>query len=199
MAIRDLLWACPVCGTFAAIRDSGRTEQCAACHTTFTRGKGATIELRLEDGSTEISSPARLVDRLPPVSAMSLPDGRLGPARTLVRVARSTTPVKNGDDFLGNVELFGPAVEGTVTLDSRTLATGIPENPIVWPLESITAVQPSSSTVQINSLVHPLTSFRFLEQSARLWEEAIQWRIRAVHEAAGRGTVIQFHPHIRFA
>jgi hypothetical protein len=200
MAIRDLLWACPVCRTFASIRDAGRgREACESCRAIFSRGPGATIVVRPAGGTAQHHTAADLVDRIPPVSAMPLENGRLGPAPALVRLARTTRPVRDGTDYLGRAELFGPAVKATVTLDDHTLAVGIPENPIVWPLEAITAVQPSSSTLQINSEHHPLASFRFLHHSVRLWEEAIQHRIRLVHERSGRGPIVQFHPHIRFA
>ena len=199
MAIRDLLWACPVCGTFAAIRAAERrTERCNRCGTTYRRARGASIEVRERGGEAQTYQPATLVDRLPPVSEMPLPNGRLGPAHARVRVARTTTPVRDKEDFLGRVEVFGAAMNATATLDDRTLAAGIPESPLVWPLETITAVQPSSSTLQINSRAHPLVSFRFIDQSVRLWEEALQERLRRIHRDAGRGRIVQFHPHIRF-
>jgi hypothetical protein len=199
MAIRDLLWACPVCGTFASIRAAGRgTERCDHCGTTYRRGRGASIEVREPGTKAQAHHPATLVDRLRPVSEMPLPEGRLGPAPALIRVQRTIKTVRDGEDFLGRIEVFGPAVSATVTLDQRTLAAGIPERPIVWPLETITAVQPSSSTLQINSRAHPLVSFQFIDHSVRLWEEALQARLRSVHRDAGNGRIVQFHPHVRF-
>lgn len=199
MPIRDLLWACPECRTFASIHDAGRgSERCSGCGATYRRGPGASILVATDDG-TRTHSPAELVDRLPPVSTIPLMNGRLGPVAALVRIARTTTPIRDGDDFLGKVEIFGPDTSATVTLDHQTLAAGIPERPLVWPLETITSVQPSSSTLQINSRSHPLVSFRFINQSVRLWEEALHERIRHVHAAAGRGKISRFHPRIRFA
>jgi hypothetical protein len=200
MAIRDLLWACTVCGTFASIRDAGRrSERCERCGTSYRRGRGALIEVGERGGEVRTHTPAELVDRLPPISEMPLPNGRLGPVPAIVRVARAAVPVRDGPDFLGRVEVFGPAVSATITLDDHTLAAGIPERPLVWPLETITAVQPSSSTLQINSRAHPLASFRFRDQSVRLWEEMLQDRLRRVHSAAGNRRIVQFHPRIRFA
>lgn len=199
MSIRDLLWACPECGAFASIRDHGRgRERCSRCSTVYRRAAGASIEIQRPDGTSSQLSPAELVDRLPDVESIALAGGRLGPAPALVRIARRSMPVRDGDEYLGRAEVFGPAVEATVTLDEHTLAAGIPEEPMVWPLDSITAVQPSSSTLQINSRIHPLVSFRFQLHSVRLWEELVQHRVSAVHERTGRGRVTVFHPHIRF-
>jgi len=198
MAIRDLLWACPECAAFASIRSAERgVEICASCGVRFRRAHGASIEVQWPDGSTGIRTAAELEDRLPPISDMPLPAGRLGPAQALVRIARTTRPVHDRGDFLGRAEIFGPRQPATVTLDERCLAAGIPESPLVWPLDAITAVQPSSSTIQINSRIHPLASFRFVDQSVRLWEQAIQDRIRTAWIEAGRGRIVQFHPHIR--
>lgn len=199
MPVRDLLWACPACRSFGSIHEAPRrTERCAACGATFRRGKGASIEIRRTDGSLETATPAQLEDRLPPVRDMPTSDGRIGPAPALVRLATSTRPIHDGPEFLGRVELFGAPGRATVTLDRATLAIGLPEKPLVWPLERITAVQPSSSTLQINSRIHPLASIRFLEHSVRLWEEALHERIRRVHAVAGRGPILEFHPRIRF-
>jgi hypothetical protein len=199
MSIRDLLWACPECGTFASIQDRGRgSEQCDSCRAEFRRGPRASIEIRRADGSARRAAAAELVDGLPDAESMLLRRDRLGPVPALVRVARRSMPVRDGDDYLGRAEIFGPATEATITLDDLTLAAGIPEEPMVWPLEAITALQPSSATLQINSRIHPLVSLRFPAHSVRLWEELLQHRISAVHERAGRGRVSVFHPHIRF-
>ena len=200
MAIRDLLWACPVCRTFSSIRDGGRSgEVCTSCGTRFRRGSGATIQVTRPGGARQIRSPAELEDALPSFSEMPLENGRLGPAPAIVRVVRSDMPIAFRGEYLGRAESFGPRISGTVTLDERTLAVGIPEAPMVWPIESITAVQPSSAAIQINSRIHPLASIRFVEQSVRLWEAALHDRIRHVYAGTGRGRVTQFHPRIRVA
>jgi len=198
--MRDLLWACPVCRTFSSIRDGGRNgEVCNACGARFRRGRGASIRLTTADGATRVASPADLEDMLPAFSEMPTDNGRTGPVQAIARVVRATRPISFRGEYLGRAETFGPRTPATVTLDDRNLALGIPESPMVWPLETITAVQPSSSAVQVNSTIHPLVSIKFVDQSVRLWEATLHDRIARRYADTGRGTIIQFHPHIRVA
>lgn len=197
MAIRDFLWACPVCRTYSSIRQTRRGEACQSCGTRFRRGRAATIHAIRVDGTVDCRPAPQFEDMLPSATEIPLTGGRLGPRPALVRIARSTLPVHDSGELLGIVERFGPRIAATVTLNDAALAIGVPEAPIVWPLDAITAVQPSSSTLQINSRIHPLVSIRFLLDSVRLWEAVLQQKIRRTHQEAGRGSVVAFHPRIR--
>ena len=55
MAVRDLLWGCPLCRAPGAIRPDGRRERCRECGAEFSRGRGSTIVARM-DGSTRVRS-----------------------------------------------------------------------------------------------------------------------------------------------
>jgi hypothetical protein len=46
MAVRDLLWACPLCGLTGGIRRHGRGERCTGCDAAFSRAAGADIRAR---------------------------------------------------------------------------------------------------------------------------------------------------------
>lgn len=199
VAIRDLLWACPTCRAISSIQAARRHEQCTGCGTRFRRGMGATIIATRTDGVVEAKPAALFEDLLPPLDQIPVAGGRLGPRPAQIRIARKAVPIRDRGEFLGLAERFGPRIIANVSLNDEALAIGVPEAPMVWPLEAITAVQPSSSTLQVHSRIHPLVSIRFLIDSVRLWEAVLQQKIRARYRAAGRGTVITFHPRIRCA
>ncbi|HEX7090215.1 MAG TPA: hypothetical protein VF192_08765 [Longimicrobiales bacterium] len=202
MAIRDLLWACPLCGAEESIRPTGRRETCRACGATFRRARGAEIEATPAGGGPIVHPAAEWVRRLPPVRLPG--EGEEGDAETLYRTAPvearfavAYTPVRRGRLFIGRVERFGPPRAGTLELTSHALAFA-PEAgaPCRWPLEEIAAVQPSSGVLQIKPRREPVVTFRFREGSVRLWQELIETALRRFYRRTGRGEIVEFQPRV---
>jgi hypothetical protein len=203
MAIRDLLWACPLCGAEESLRPTDGGEACRACGATFRRGRGAEIEAVPPDGGVPIvRHAAEWVRRLPPVRLPG--EGEDGGEEVLyrrapveARVAISDTPVRRGRLYLGRVERFGPPWPGTLELTSHALVFA-PEGgtPCRWPFEDIGAVQPSSGVLQIKPRREPVVTFRFTEGSVRLWQELIEAALRRFYRRTGRGEIIEFQPRI---
>lgn len=203
MAIRDLLWACPVCHAFGTLqaKGRGRTEECSACSATLRRDTGALIRIVARDGAARVASAAELEAELPPVD--SEPEGGvLGPEPVLVRTAGAARAVRSGRTLIGWAERFGPPTPATASLDPLSFvlqpSDGLDSQRMEWQLETITAVQPSSSTLQIKADRQPVVSIRFLASSVRRWEAMLHHRIAERARACGRGEVVQFHPRIRF-
>ena len=196
MAIRDLLWACPACARIGALAGSGREAVCSFCGASFRRASGALIVASKPEGIAEVRSPGEWEDLLPALDT-PVERGRLGPQAVLARWAHRPRAVRHRGQFLGWAESFGPQTAGTASLDPLKFKLQLKETAFEWPFETITAVQPSSATLQINGSGHPLVSVRFLEDSVRRWEALLQHAIRNRIRQLGRGEVFQFHPRIR--
>ena len=194
MAIKDLFPACPICLRIGAVRTIHGRDQCRACGARFRRGRGARIIATTATGDVERDAVDWLA-RLP-ATANGHP-ANLGPERARVRVALGIAPLRRRGELLGWVERFGPASQGTITLDEERLAFRADARAIQWPIERITAVQPSSAALQIKARGQPVASIRFLETSVRMWEDAIQSAVRALWLREGRGTIAEFQPCIR--
>jgi hypothetical protein len=65
-----------------------------------------------------------------------------------------------------------------------------------WPLESLTAIQPSSSALQLRARGHTVISVRFLAASVLLWEHWLQEAVRRRYHALGKGEIAEFQPRI---
>ena len=205
MGIRSLLWACPLCGEDRALEDGdGRKEAvCRACGTAFARVRGADIEARRKDGSTEVRTAADWLERLPSPGAILGQGGGDGPVRTAeARIAEvvGEEVVRVGGDYLNRVEVWGEESPGTVELWPDRLVIGRQdEDPVVWPLETLTAVQTSSKTLQLKARSAPLTSFRFVHDASLLWERLLHAALRDFYGRTGRGEIVEFQPRITAA
>lgn len=116
-----------------------------------------------------------------------------------VEVTRVTgfDTVHDADGFLNRIELWGDPSRGRLELrKDRVVLTEEGEEPEEWPLETLTAVQASSSTLQLNRRGEELVSFRFLDDSIHLWEELVHAVLRAFYRRTGRGTIVEFQPRI---
>jgi hypothetical protein len=124
----------------------------------------------------------------------------VGPETAVVRVGAVQEPIWNTGEFLGCVERFGPREPGSLRLDDQRLQFDRPGRPpYVWRLEVITAVQPSSTALQIKAKGQPVAAFRFVESSVRVWEAWIQEAVRRRYRSLGRGEITEFQPRIRTA
>jgi len=198
MALRDLLWSCPLCGEAPLENARRRSATCPACGTRFTRRHGAMIEARRPSGERIVLPAAEWADRLPePVALGEGEGGEERSARVLARFSRGLAPVRWHGRFLGRIEQYTEPIEGTLTLSPDRLAFHPAGGEgTVWPLEQLTAVQPSSNTLQIKARGEDVVSFRFLDDSSRYWELLLAATLRAFYRRTGRGEIIEFQPRI---
>jgi hypothetical protein len=197
MPIRDLLWACPICRTYAAIRPDGPTETCTNCRARFERADRARIRVSTATRN-EIREPIDWEPDLPPIDALP-ENGLLGPEPVLTRMALAARPVRVGHRLIGWAERFSPRIPGEARLDPETLHIHIDGGSrLDWRLDEIEAIQPSSSTLQIRCR-RTLVSVRFQLSSVRRWEAVLCETLRRRYRATGRGVITEFQPGIRTA
>ncbi len=246
MAIRDLLWACPLCGAVDSIAPGRAGETCRACGVVFRRGKRSLIEVTRPDGARETRSAADWAARLPaqppgpPRDAPGVPGapgtssvpgvpgvpgvagvpdvpgtlaaprgevaGKSGAGhggalwretRVVTRFALGDEAIRRGGAFLGLMERLGPERPGTLALTDTALELRLDDGETRrWVLDELSALQASSTSVQLRPRGQPIVTFKFPESSARLWEESIAAALRARWHALGRGEIIEFQPRI---
>lgn len=195
MAIKDLFWACPLCQAVGALRSAGRHDRCAQCGASFRRGRGARIVADTAAGARLEHEPAEWLRRIP--ASVNGGPPVLGPERARVRVARAARPLRGRGELMGWIETFGPFRDGMIALAEEGLSFSGPGLTLHWPVDRITAVQPTSSALQVKARGQPVAGIRFLEGSVRLWEDRIQAAIRALWRRTGRGEIAEFQPCIR--
>lgn len=197
MAVRDLLWGCPLCRAPGGIRPHGRRESCRSCGARFRRGHGVVIvaergELVLERTAAEWI--AALGPAQPPAPG---PDGViLGPEPVLVKVTRKQKTLYFGGDLLGWVEVYEKAQRGILTLQ----VAGLRFQPdsgstIEWGPGDLTGLQPASSAIQLG-LHSQMASVRFVDGSVRLWTRALADVLRHHYQGLGR-EVVELQPFVR--
>jgi hypothetical protein len=156
---------------------------------------GARIRVRRADGQSDTRSAAAWAERLPPIDAVP-PEG-MGAQRATIRVVESTVPVRDGKRLIGWAERFGPHLDATVRLlNDRIRVTTDSGDAFDWPLEALTAIQPSSATLQLKTR-ETLLSVRFHEDSVRRWEAVLCAAVRRRYSDLGRGGIVEFQPRIR--
>ena len=186
--IRDLLWGCVVCGALESLREVDRIETCERCGATYQRAQGAQIAVEVDGRGIETRSAAEWSAQLPPVTPT-------GTAECLARTAESNLEVSGYGEYLGRVERFGNFKFGQVELTREALIFRARdgEGSFEWPLADLTAVQPSSTSLQIKAKRRPVVSFKFVYSSSRLWEERIQLALRQYYSTR---EIIEFQPRI---
>jgi hypothetical protein len=204
VAIRDLLWCCPRCRTSGGIRPAGKGwEVCEPCGARYRRRQGAFIELVAPgDPATLIRHARDWVGELPDITVSFGPQeaGPLAMARVTYRLAAGTRAIHHRGTFLGTIERLAAPRHGSLELHAdRVRVAPAGEGEVAgleFALESLTAIQASSSTLQIKPRRTPLVAFRFPEGSARYWEEALRAALRDRYRALGLGEIIEFQPRI---
>jgi hypothetical protein len=189
MPLYDLLWACPVCGEDRGLIQDDET--CTGCATRFLRGAGASIRAVNPDGSVETRSPAEWLDRLPAPAAL-LQHDPVRVAHVLIQPVTGDVNVSDKTGFLNRIEVFGDERPGEVQLE----ADGLRVAGEWWGLETLTAVQTSSKSLQIKRSGQPLVSFRFRDDSVFLWEQLLRAALRDFYGRTGRGEIREFQPRI---
>jgi hypothetical protein len=223
MAIRDLLWACPLCESEGTLHTTRGAETCRNCGTSYRRGRGAEIVARAAGQPDLRLSAAEWLDRLPPLDierrireAMSR-DGVIQREPGVLRLETGAQPVAFRGTYLNRIERLGPPQAGTLQLEADRISfhladdsaerdaaatsdhDGSPDRsgPLVtWAFDEIRAVQPSSSTLQIRALGQPLASLTVPHGSIRFWEELLCAALKAHYRDAGRGEILEFQPRI---
>ncbi|MEJ2184486.1 MAG: hypothetical protein P8Z36_00950 [Gemmatimonadota bacterium] len=202
MALTDLFWACPICGAQDAFRGGlegkGNGIRCSHCGSRFRRVHGASIEVERADGTREIASAAHWLDGLPPMDDL-LAENPIREARATLRVAGAERVIQENGRYLNRIELFGKPQPGTLRLRPDAV-TFHPDrqgsDEVTWSFEGLTAIQPSSHTLQLKGRGRPVASIRFENDSVRLWEELLMLAVRAFYRRTGRGDVVEFQPRI---
>lgn len=170
------------------MRAVNRIETCRHCGAQYRRTRGALIAIEVQGRGVETRTAAEWSLQLPAVS----PTGK---AECLVRVALSDMPIRAYGEYLGRVEKFGSFQFGEVELNDTSLKFTAREGDgsFEWLLGEITAVQPSSTALQVKARKLPVVSIKFVTSSSRLWEERLQAALRKYY--SGRD-IIDFQPHI---
>lgn len=218
--IKDLLWACPVCQSFDALRLVEGREACVRCKSIFTRGRGSKIGIDIRGtGETIERSPGELVSALPAVAlprisgegkggsgeaaeplSSSLPSrsgGSISASRVVARIATGEEAVYRRGKLMGMIERLGPPVSGRLELAADSLLFRSDEGEERhWPTDCITAIQASSSSLQIKVVGEYPVSFKFPETSPRRWELMLEEALRHHYRRLGRGEIVEFQPRI---
>ena len=180
--IRDIVWACIACGVEGALDDAGT---CRSCGAQYRRGRGADI---LVNGKPY--QPREIVKLLPHA-------GSTGKAHVVLRESAGDKPVHALGQYLGKVEVLGEPRAAQVTLDAAMLRIAPAAGATIdIPLIDITAIQPSSHTLQIKSRGRAVLSLRFTASSPKLWEERLQHALADAYQRAGQGSVVEYQPRV---
>lgn len=197
MAVRDLLWACPICRTPGGIRPEGKREVCRSCGATFRRSAGARILVEHDGGRQERSAREWLATLGPVTAPPPDHDGViLGPERVRVKLTRGQEPLHWAGQVVGWVEKYGSAQAGLMTLRSDGLHFMPNRSPAVyWGPADISGLQPASSSLQLG-LHDRMASIKFVEGSVRLWTRALSDLLQRHYLEQGRD-VLELQPCVR--
>src|SRR5262245_63483192 len=95
-------------------------------------------------------------------------------------MATGTRPYRHSGVYLGEVEYFGDPIEGKLSLTADAVVFDPEQGEVIrWPLHELTAVQPSSTTLQLKVRHGPVVSLRFPKGSPLLWEERLRSAVQA--------------------
>ena len=121
----------------------------------------------------------------------------MGPERAILRIAGAARPYHARGELIGWGERFGSKLRGHVRLTPDALIFRQAEwTEREWPLARLTAVQPTSSALQVKVRDQPVAYLKFLDGSVRLWEHRIQQRLRTLYQERGWGEIVEFQPRI---
>lgn len=145
----------------------------------FARKEPAT--LRTEIGSVPVSFRGTYLNRIERLGPPRQGVLELHPQKVVFHPAADPQDTTGPKDVTGSEDVTGP--EGTT-------------RPVTWDFDEITAVQPSSSTLQLSARGMPLAALQVPGGSIRLWEELICSALRHHYRSTGRGEIIEFQPRI---
>jgi hypothetical protein len=195
VAIHHLLYACVECGREAGIKETEAGEVCDRCGARYSRADGAAIRVEPANGPPVVKQPAEWLDVLSRGGILDRKPSK--PEPVIVRLATGSKPYRHSGVYLGEVEYFGEPVSGFLELSDESIVFKPAEGAeVVWPLHELTAVQPSSTTLQLKIRRGPVVSLRFPEGSPLLWEERVRNAVQAWYTKADRGEIAEFQPRI---
>lgn len=203
MALKDLIYRCPLCGADPV---EGRKDEvrCPSCGRRYERGDPpAGIRVREPDGEPRTVPASRLVESIRdaggPFPAAEGEDGSVR-YQSAVRVRRGSDeePLRYRGRLLGFTEKLGESRRGTLhaTDDALELVRPGGEVRSRWNLMDLRAVQASSSSVQVYTAAGELVHFEFLDDSPLRWEALLHALLRRAYRAEGRGEIVEFQPRI---
>lgn len=196
MAIHHLLYACVECGREGGIKPQDKAEVCERCGARYSRVDGAMIRCEPPNGKPDVRHPSEWLDLLE--ANWPIDQRRIDRQdRVIMRIAERSRPHYHGGVYLGQIEVFGPAVAGVLTLSKAAVSfAGDQGTGYTWPLTELTAVQPSSTSLQLKVRKGAILSFKFPDASPLLWEECIRAAVQAVYLDAGQGEIAEYQPRI---
>jgi hypothetical protein len=197
MPIRDLLYACVECGREGGLKptqEKPRAEVCERCSTRYTAAGSGLIRVERPRQPAEVKHPSEWLDLL---KGLAGPPDHGHRDRVVVRIAERMRPYRHAGRYLGHIEEFGDAEEGSLTLhnDALVFTRGDSERR-TWHLDDVTAIQPTSATLNLKIRRGPLVALRFPDASPLLWEERLRAAIQDRFTASGRGDILEFQPRI---
>jgi hypothetical protein len=192
VAIHYLLYACVECGREDSLKAEKDAEVCERCHTRYTRVEQARIRVEPPNQPAIDRTAAEWLDLLNETGLAR----ELGHSvRVLLRIANQQKPYRHSGIYLGHVEQFGAPLEGELQVDAEAIRfTGTQS--FIWPLDELTAVQPSSTSLQLKVRRGPVLSLKFPDSSPLLWEERIRHAVQERYTQAGKGEILEYQPRI---
>ena len=188
--IRDLLWACVVCGAEESIEVQDKVERCRQCGARYERGAGSEIVVTGQGSAPVAKQPREWVKQLPAPTLT-------GSAECHVRFATTDTPIHSFGQYFGRFESFGEPVRGTLVLnEDHVRFTSGSDLLYNVKLIDLTAIQLSSSSLQLKARRQPLLTIKFTKASPRMWDERLQMAVREAYRKAGLGDVVEFQPRV---
>lgn len=176
------------------LRPADGEEICDRCGTRYRRVDGARIRIQPPGKPAETRSAGEWLDMLSKAGVDSIDS--VPPEPVVLRIAETWRKHWISGVYLGRIEQFGPEMPGTLRLEPDRLTFDGGETRLEWRLFDLTAVQPSSRTLQLKLRTGPLLSFKFPEGSALLWEMRVQRALQELYSGLGRGRILEFQPRI---
>ncbi len=186
--ITDLIYRCPVCGSFDWF-SNGRCKGCGARATLLSRSR-----LAINGKTAHVSNwYAKVLGfELPPAVS-----GTVLRSRRVHLFKEAAKEVYKGPAGITATRFDRRSVdEGILSLEEEQLAFVGAKTIKNIPFRSITAVTIESNTVIIVSRGHGAFFFDFLEESGKKWEDCIQ---KAISEYHAPERIMEFCPRIKFA
>ena len=200
MPIQHLLYRCPRCGHDPTTATS-RGARCESCGTTFEQGRGAVVFVRSLDGEVEETSACVLIDAIDklggPASRATDEAGAFSyEAEVAVTSGNRHQSVWWKGRVLGFFERISDRGDATLRLDgAEVIVTCAGQEPLVWHLGNIHAIQVSSRAIQLNIKDVGLYQMEFLSDSPKRWEDLIKAALTHFYSALGQ-EVVEFQPKI---
>ncbi|HEX2167545.1 MAG TPA: hypothetical protein VHG09_09980 [Longimicrobiales bacterium] len=197
MAVRDLLWGCPLCRAPGSIRPDRKRERCRQCGAEFRRSAGARVTAE-RDGVRVERAAGEWLDLLGPAKAPA-PDANgiiLGPEQVSVKLTRRQDPLEWAGQLIGWIEVYTRPRMGILSMRDD----GLHFQPnrgdgVYWGPADLTGLQPASSSLQLGLHGH-MAAVKFLEGSVRLWTRALSDLLLRHYRAQGRA-VLELQPCVR--